>query len=313
MEDYNAYYLALYGLHHSDSNPLLKGVVTVFFDIYTILLGLITVASTIALFGELMNSLFGIPVMVGSLGGVFLFAVLTIYGAGFLRKFNTVMTLTLVTCMVIMLVAVLAKRGGLYLERLGNFEIGYDWSGTTLKLHFATFLSYCFGTSAWGSTLCNYSEKIRTQRSAIGTGLLIGTLVTMLFFLTSSIVLPFLPEMFNATPILSICQTYLSPVLTAVYWFVVIFSISSTAPTFTYNVSNRFSKFWKTEAVSQRTKFFVLSLMFLLLCYGVSSVGLMDIAKKGQSAMGGIAGLAMAIPLLISIVRVRKRDMNQCH
>lgn len=71
MEDYNAYYLALYGLHHSDSNPLLKGVITVFFDIYTILLGLITVASKIALFGELMNSLFGIPIMMGSLGGVF--------------------------------------------------------------------------------------------------------------------------------------------------------------------------------------------------------------------------------------------------
>lgn len=63
--NYNAYYLALYGVDKPNSNPVLKGIVTIFFDIYTILMGVVTVAATVALFAELFNSLLGVPVFPG--------------------------------------------------------------------------------------------------------------------------------------------------------------------------------------------------------------------------------------------------------
>ena len=308
VEDYNEYYLALYGLERTGSQPILKGVVTVFFDVYTVLMGLITTAGTINLFGQLMNSIFGIPIIVGSLISVVLFAILTIYGSGFLRKFNTIMTIGLVICLAAILVAVLTIRGDVFAERFGNFDIGMDWSGTTLQAHMTMFLSYCFTTSSWGSTLCNYSEKIKDQKDAIGAGILIAVLVTALFAVTSFIVLPFLPEMFNDGPILAICQQYLAPALTVIYWVVVIFSVVSTGPTFTYNVSRRFSKLWKTDKVGEKVKFFILSLVFLLLCFVVSNVGLMAIVQKGFSTMGGIAGFAIGIPLFISIYRVWRKN-----
>ena len=81
ITNYNAYYLALYGLQKPGANPILKGIVTVFFDIYTMMMGLVTVAATVALFSELMNTLLGIPSTIASIAGVLLFAVLTIYGA----------------------------------------------------------------------------------------------------------------------------------------------------------------------------------------------------------------------------------------
>ena len=34
--------------------------------------------------------------------------------------------------------------------------------------------------------------------------------------------------------------------LTAVYWVVVVFSVVSTAPTFTYNMANRWTAVWKS-------------------------------------------------------------------
>ena len=255
VSNYNAYYLALYNVHKPDANPMLRGVVTVFFDLYTMAMGVVTVAATISLFAELMNTLLGIPSVVASIAGVLLFTVLTIYGAAFLRKFNTVMTV-----------------------------------------------------SSWGSTLSNYSDQIQTKKDAIGTGVTIGVLVTLLFIMTGLIVLPFMPEVMAGTPILMICQQYLSPVLTIIYWIVVIFSVVSTAPSFTYNFSNRWVTLWKGEQVSRKVKFFILSLAYLVVCWIISGVGLMAIVQKGYIMLGKIALFAIVIPLFISIPRVWKKD-----
>ena len=147
------------------------------------------------------------------------------------------------------------------------------------------FLSYCFNTSAWGSTLSNYSDQIRDNRDAIGSGIMIGVLVTALFAITGAIVLPFMPDVMQGTPILMICQNYFPGVLTAVYWVVVIFAVASTAPSFTFNISNRWAGVWKTEKLSHRAKFFILSLGFLLTCGILSQVGLMVIVKKGYTLL----------------------------
>lgn len=308
VKNYNEYYLALYNVHKPDSNPIAKTGVTVFFDIFTMLKGLVNVAATVALFTELMNALLGIPTTIASIMGILLFAVLTIYGAGFLRKFNTFMTVSLILCLAAILIGVIAIRGDVLMSRIGNFEVGTDWTGTTVKAHFLMFLSYCFNTSAWGSTLSNYADQIRDNRDAIGSGVMIGLLVTALFAITGCIVLPFMPEVMQGTPILMICQQHLPKVLTAVYWVVVIFAVASTAPSFTFNFSNRWASVWKTEKLSHKAKFFILSLGFLLACGILSQVGLMAIVKKGYTLLGNIALFAVIIPIFISIPRMIKQD-----
>lgn len=308
VNNYNEYYLALYGVHKPDSNPVAKGAVTVFFDIFTMLKGLVNVAATVALFTELMNSLLGIPTLAASAMGILLFAVLTIYGAGFLRKFNTLMTVSLIVCLAAILFAVIKIRGAELAGLIGNFNEGLDWSGTTVKAHFLMFLSYCFNTSAWGSTMSNYADQLRDRRDAIGSGVMIGLLVTILFAVTGAIVLPFMPEVMTGTPILMICQQYFSPILTAVYWVVVILAVVSTAPSFTFNFSNRWAKAWKTEKLSHKAKFFILSLGFLLACGLLSQVGLIAIVKKGYTFLGNIAFFAIIIPMFIGIPRVIRKD-----
>lgn len=308
VNNYNEYYLALYGVHKPNSNPIAKVMVTVFFDVFTMLKGLVNVAATVALFAELLNALMGVPILVASSMGILLFAVLTIYGAGFLRKFNVIMTISLIVCMAVILIAVIDIRGDVLLSRIGNFKEGLDWGETTVNAHFLMFLSYCFNTASWGATLSNYSDQLRNRRDAIGSSVMIGIMVTGLFAVTGAIVLPFMPEVMAGTPILMICQKYFSPVLTAVYWVVVIFSVVSTAPTFTFNFSNRWATVWKTEKLSHRTKFFILSLGFLLACGLLSQVGLIAIVKKGYTLLGNIAFYAIIIPLLISIPRVIKKD-----
>lgn len=183
-----------------------------------------------------------------------------------------------------------------------------NWSGKTLASHFGMLVSYCFTTASWGGSLSNYAENIHTKKDAIGSGILIGVMVASLFFVTSLIVLPFLPDAFVATPILSICKEYMPGVMTAIYWLVVMLSVISTGPTFIFNTSNRFVKVWKTEKVPQRVKLFVIALAFLLLCLALSKIGLIAICQKGYTALGNVAIFAIAAPLFVSIIRVRKKD-----
>lgn len=309
VDNYNAYYLALWGVHKPDSSPALKMIVTILTDIYTTLMGIVTVGATIALFAQLMNSLFNIPSTVASIGGVILFALLTVNGAGFLRKFNGVMTVTLIVSLVAIMVAVVGIKGDVLAARIGNFDEGPNWGVTTVAAHTSMFISYCFTTAQWGSTLSNYGDRIRGQKDAVGSGIMIGVLVTMLFVMTGIIVLPFMPELAkDSAPILTICQKNLPGVLTAVYWVVVVFSVVSTAPSFTFNFSNRWAAVWKTEKMNHKTKFFILSGGYLLVCFIISRVGLIAIVNKGYTMLGKVALPLIGLPLLVSIYRVYKKD-----
>lgn len=307
-DNYNSYYLALWGAHKPDTNPVFKLIVSVFFDVYTTLMGVVTVAATIALTANLLYSLLGIPVGIGSIATVVMFTLLSMYGAAFLRKFNTVMTISLTVCLIAVLIAVLGIKGGELGARLFDFEQKTEWTGSTVSGHLGMFVSYCFISASWGGTLSNYSEKIRTKKDAICAGIMIGVMVASLFFMTGLIVLPFMPEAFVDAPILYICQNYLPGALTAIYWVVVMFSVVSTGPTFIFNTSNRFVRLWKTDSVPHRVKLCVIAVVFLVLCLILSQVGLIAICQKWYTKLGNIAMFAIAIPMLVSIVRVHKKD-----
>ena len=311
IKNYNEYYLTLWNLNRPDANKGLKVAVSTVYDIYSLCSGLITVAATIALFGTLMNTLFGIPNLAACIAGAVLFSFLTMNGAAFLRKFNSVMTISLLVCITAILIAVIGDRGAVLSERLGNFNIGADWTGTNVKAHFAMFLSYCWATSSWGSSLCNYADDVTTSKDAIGSGITIGVLVTFLFGITGLIVLPYMPEIMGDAPILSICTMYLPKVLTIVYWVVVIFSVVSTAPTFTYNMSNRWAAVWKTEKIDRRRKILVISTVYLFAALLLSRIGLMKIVQKGYVLMGQAALYIVVIPLLFTIYRVWKKDREE--
>lgn len=309
--DYNTYALELYNINREDASPVLKTIVSAYFDIFNILLGGITAAATIALFGELFNQLFGISMTFASWVAVFLFAFLTVYGASFLRKFNTVMTISLMVSLGLILLAVIMHRGDVLAHRLGNFEIGMDWSGTTLRSHFTMLLAYCITTSNWGSTLTNPIEVINSRRDTVIAGVMMSALVTLLFMVTSFIVIPYMPEYMNNVPILSITRDFLHPFLVDVYWLIVIISVISTGPSFAFNIANRYSKVWKTEKISESMKFFIISLIFLTMCYFLSKLGLMTIAQKGFSFMGYLAIPGIALPMVIGIFRTNKKRREE--
>jgi len=309
-DNYNTFYLALWGLQDPEkSNKILRFIVSIFYDFYSTIIGIVTVAATISLFANLMNSLFNVPTVWGSVIAVILFTFLSMYGAGFLRKFNTAMTIALSVCIIAILAYVIAIKGDVLGERLGNFAIGADWGTRTVKNHYLFVLSYCGICCSWGGAMSNYCEKVDNKQDAWITGIFIGILVGVLFLLTSLICCPFMPDVAGeSAPILTICKTYLPKFMTAVYWAVVMFSVVSTGPTFIFTTSNRFCKVWKSEKVSHRTKLLVIALTFLLLCLAISSVGLIAICQKWYTMLGKLGFYFMGLPIIFSIYRVAKKD-----
>ena len=119
--DYNSFYLALWGLRDENGNEkgnsFFRMLVTVFYDFYSTVIGVVTVAATMSLFASLMNSLWGVPTLFGSLISLLLFAVLSMYGAAFLRRFNTAMTISLAVCLVAILALVIGLKGDVMAEQ----------------------------------------------------------------------------------------------------------------------------------------------------------------------------------------------------
>ena len=309
VTDYKQFYLALYGLQGEHSNPILRRIVTYFFDGYTILKGITSCAAAMSLFGTLCNSMLGINAILGAFLSVPLFAFLTIYGGAFLRKFNTIITVGLLLSLLTILAAVCMDRGDIMADRLFNFQVGLDWSGATLAAGFAGVLAYCSNVTSWGGTLSSYSEKIRDGKDVVGAGITIGVIVPSLFLLTAMIVLPYLPEEMNTTPILNIVNNYIgSTFLLVLYYIVIILSVISTGPAFTFSITARYEKVWTSQSVSLTFKRFVISFIFLGICWGFSNFGLMFLVKGILGATGTVSVVAIMLPLFIAVPRIRRKQ-----
>lgn len=206
--------------------------------------------------------------------------------------------------MMAILGAVISDRGSVLAGMLGNFSIGPNWQQAPVSAGYISVITYSMTTISVGGIVCNCAQKIRDKRDCFGAGILTAVMVTSLFFLTSCIVLPYLPEVFATdSPIITICQEF-GPVLSACYWVLILLSVCSTAPTFTFSIANRFVGLWKSESVSEKNKVLALSMVVLLVCYAMSFFGLMNIVVSGYFLVGTLGGIGGGIPLLIAIPRL---------
>lgn len=313
VDNYSDFYVRLWGADRPGVPQICRYIVAVFFDIYTTLSSLITVASIIALFAELLCAVLPVPAWTASLIAVVVMIALSMHGAEFLLRFNSGKTIALIVSLGIILVCVIAQSGDVMAARLFDWEGGMNWSGSTLTAQFTMLISYCFSTASWGGSLSNYAGKITTRRDAVCSGILIGIMVSVLFLVTGLIVLPYMPEAMVDAPILTICTRYMPGWVTALYWVIAMFSIVTIGPTFIYSSANRFERIWRTERVPHQAKIVVVGLVFLAMCLALSRLGLIALCQKGYTAMGNIAILAIAAPLVYSIVRVRRKDRMQEH
>ena len=304
LHDYDSFYSELWGVNRPDANLILKAIVKIFFDFYSILTCLVGEAACIALGGTMFNVVFGWPVMVGNIIMGIIFVVLMFKGSNFLRKASGVMTVVLLVSFVVVIIAVAGQRGDVLAERLGNFAIGADWSGASLKDGYWAVISYSATIFNGVVMLTNCSQNLKTKGDGWMTALLAALMCGATFILTAMIVLPYLPEeITNAAPILTICTTYLNnKIFFYIYWVIMLFSLASSGPPITFNMANRCLKFWKSDKVKPETKFFIMGIVVQAAAIAMSAFGLTALVAKGLSLSGKIALPAIVAPVLLTCI-----------
>lgn len=314
LYDYNSFYKELWGVNRPDANPILRAIVSVFFDFYSILTCMVGEAACIALGGVMLNSVFGWPLMVGNVIFGIIFVVLMFKGSDFLRKASGFMTVVLLACFVIVLVAVIMQKGDILKERLFNFEIGVDWTGQSLWSGYWAVIAYSATIFNGAVMLTNCAQKLKTTKDGIMTAVLSAVFCGFCFITTALIVLPFLPEeLMNSAPILTICSEFLgSKFFFAIYWIIMLFSLASSGPPITFNMANRCLKWWRGNSISEEKKLIVLGIVIQAVAIAISALGLTTLVSQGLSLSGKLAMPAIVLPVILTciprMIKKSKRD-----
>lgn len=287
-------------------NKALQTFFGTFKEIQVIVVVLIALSAQISTTAILLNTMFGIPELVGTLLFCAAVLLLSLWGADLLRKTGTVLGLAiLVICgyvAVICLGAAWKPAMEFVASRVSYKEFGFS------------------GPNAWFSMLMivvffmnGYEACVPASKGIINTrkDVFVESLVTALLCAVSTMVFTVIfaagmPEILKEQiPTLWAIDNLsnagmISRVLYAVF---AIAAMLSSSVAFIFTVCNRFEpmiqKVWKSS--NGFTRKLAIAIVFILLCTFGSRFGLLNIIKYGYGMFTTIVGPVMLVPLVISV------------
>ncbi len=287
-------------------NKALQTFFGTFKEIQVIVVVLIALSAQISTTAILLNTMFGIPELIGTLLFCAAVLLLSLWGADLLRKTGTVLGLAiLVICgyvAVICLGAAWKPAMEFVASRVSYKEFGFS------------------GPNAWFSMLMivvffmnGYEACVPASKGIINTrkDVFVESLVTALLCAVSTMVFTVIfaagmPEILKEQiPTLWAIDNLsnagmISRVLYAVF---AIAAMLSSSVAFIFTVCNRFEpmiqKVWKSS--NGFTRKLAIAIVFILLCTFGSRFGLLNIIKYGYGMFTTIVGPVMLVPLIISV------------
>lgn len=277
-----------------------------FKEIQVIVVVLIALSAQISTTAVLLNQLFGLPKIIGTVGFCLLVLLFALWGAGVLRKVGTVLGLAImIICAYVAAIC------------LGN---AIPAATEYLSQH-VSYSTYGFsGPQAWFSMLMivvffmnGYEACVPASKGIIETrkDVLIESLMTAVLCAVSTMIFTFIfaagmPDIMNEEiPTLWVINHLSSSGWIAKILYVVfaIAAMLSSSVAFIFTVCNRFEpmiqkKWTKSTELSRK---FVIAMIFILICTFGSSFGLLNIIKYGYGTFTIIVGPVMLLPLIVSV------------
>lgn len=277
-----------------------------FKEIQVIVVVLIALSAQISTAAVLLNQLFNIPQIIGTIAFCAAVLLLALWGADLLRKVGTVLGLAiLVICgyVAILCLGNAAPAASQYLASHVSFT---EYGFTAPRAWFSMLMIVVFFMNGYEACVPASIGIIRTRKDVF-----VESLVTALLCSVSTMIFTFIfaagmPEIMNEQiPTLwAINNLSGAGMISRVLY--VIFAIAamlSSSVAFIFTVCNRFEplmqKVWKTSSGFSRK--FVIAIIFILLCTFGSSFGLLNIIKYGYGTFTTIVGPVMLLPLIISV------------
>lgn len=281
------------------------------FEVYFYTIVLCTVGAAIAgaatLFQQLGLNYFLAVLIVGT---VLFF--LTIFGASFVARATTIMTIIILCCTaIIFFMGIRAKMpeiGNIFYEKKTAGGIGMPLMKV---LNYAGFQAFVI------PSLISCAQSLRTAKNA-SRAMIIGFLINSLALGFSCLMLlgwyqAYMQAGALDLPVLFICQRLGVSALTYFYSIALFLCFISTGVTSVYGLIPRFegaSVFKKLGGVTMRRG--IISLLAMVVSMAVSLIGLTNIIKYGYNYCGYFGIFIIVLPML-TIGRIKNKNFLKVH
>lgn len=277
-----------------------------FKEIQVIVVVLIALSAQISTTAVLLNQLFGLPKIVGTIGFCAAVLLLSLWGAGLLRKVGTILGIAiLVICGYIAIICLgnAAPAANAYLaQHVSYTEYGFS----APQAWFSMLMIVVFFMNGYEACVPASLGIIKTRKDVFVESLITAVLCAGSTMIFTYIFAAGMPGIMNE----EIPTLWAINNLSDAGWIskilYVVFSISamlSSSVAFIFTVCGRFEpliqKVWKKSTGFSRK--FVIAMVFILVCTFGSSFGLLNIIRYGYGTFTIIVGPVMLIPLIVSV------------
>ena len=269
----------------------LLGPVWPSFDVIYIFYLIIVLAVLGSASGILLRDNFGVPYFVGVIIMLVSVGYLTFKGTRFIEKFLSVWSFILYIVYGLLLVFTLIRFGPAVKESLSNTQIEPGWAKSGFKYAFYNLANVV------GVLFC--LKHIETRKEALTSGVLAGIIGIVPALLLYFSVLGYYPDILGKElPSVFAFQSLGIPLFFVTFQIVLFGTLIETGTALIHAVNERVqSAFQARQKVMPRSYRPIIASIFLLIAFGISGFGLINLISKGYGAVSWGFLLVYLLPL----------------
>ncbi len=277
-----------------------------FKEIQVIVVVLIALSAQISTTAVLLNQIFGLPKIVGTIGFCVLVLLFALWGADVLRKVGTILGLAILVICAYVAVVCFGDAIPLANDYLSQHVSFTEYGFSAPNAWFSMLMIVVFFMNGYEACVPASKGIIETRKDVLTQSALTAILCAGSTMVFTFIFAAGMPDIMNEEiPTLWAINNlsssgWISKILYVVF---AIAAMLSSSVAFIFTVCNRFEpmieKKWTSS--TSMTRKFVIAIVFILICTFGSSFGLLNIIKYGYGTFTLIVGPVMLIPLIVSV------------
>ena len=302
--DYKSFCNVLFHPYEKFFSPL--------FELSFIFLAFFAISASIAAAGALLESVLGISygVAIVIIGLILIF--LTIFGSAFVAKVLSYQSYFLIGTL--LLIALAGVYAGL--PNLQNLVATRETFGHSFAEAAWSAMLYVGFQSFAVLPIISVAHRVKSDKEC-NWFMVFGVILNGLFLaLICAMLFAFAPESLKETlPVYYVSKMHLNvPFLQLFYNFIIFIALISTVLSMLYSLVVRFEslirkKGWVNDAKVSRA---IVTVIILVLCTMISTLGLTTIVVKGYGALGYIGILLVLLPeIVVGTIKIRNRRKEE--
>ena len=277
-----------------------------FKEIQVIVVVLIALSAQISTTAILLNTMFGLPQIVGTVLFCAAVLLLALWGADLLRKVGTVLGLCILLICAYVAVICLGNAMPAAMEFLRNRVSYTEYGFSGPRAWFSMLMIVVFFMNGYEACVPASIGIIKTRKDVFLESLITAVLCSFSTMIFTVIFAAGMPEILeeNIPTLWAIDNLSSAGFISRILY--VIFAIAamlSSSVAFIFTVCNRFetpiAKIWTGS--NDFTRKLAIAIVFILVCTFGSTFGLLNIIRYGYGTFTTIVGPVMLIPLVVSV------------